>query len=241
MTSNKQLWNVKADSTFILYTIKHTFAHTYHCRLHMRTANCWQVRWACIYVSTKSLSLWSRCDKFLQWGIFFFFFDAISHTIMYCPSLISSTAYSFRVSIWPPPQRAPAPAVVLTDKSAHHEPEEWGRGGTTTCGPPDFRWVVLSSHENHDLGSSPRKLFRENIEVENLIAFSQWLRGNFTLSPLPPSEYLWLVLCLYLNNGILILLAWHIHIGFHSGIQRFLLVKSLGGEYQVLSWFAVGF
>lgn len=79
------------------------------------------------------------------------------------------------------------------------------------------------------------KLFPENIEVENLIAFSQWLRGNFTLSPVPHSEYLWLVLCLYLNNGILILLAWHIHIRFHSGIQRFLLVKPVGGEYQVLS------
>lgn len=83
------------------------------------------------------------------------------------------------------------------------------------------------------------KLFPENRggEPDNLQSV---VEGNFTLSQVPHSEYVWLVLCLYLNNGILILQAWHIHIRFHSGIQRFLLVKPVGGRIPsdklICSW-----
>lgn len=58
-----------------------------------------------------------------------------------------------RVGIWPPPQRAPASAVVRPDRPTHHEPEEWGRGGASPHCRLGFRWVICPFHENHDLGS----------------------------------------------------------------------------------------
>lgn len=58
-----------------------------------------------------------------------------------------------RVGIWPPPQRAPASAVVRPDRPARHEPEEWGRGGASPHCRLGFRWVICPFHENHDLRS----------------------------------------------------------------------------------------
>lgn len=65
----------------------------------------------------------------------------------------SPLTFSFRVGIWPPSQRAPAPAVVSADRPTRHEPEEWGRGGTPPFGSVGFRWATNWAAENHDLWS----------------------------------------------------------------------------------------
>lgn len=135
----KQLWNVKTDSTFILYTYEHTSAHT-HTTFYITKAKYRQL------ASVLRMHLCQHQGFIVMIAIWQIHTMDNFYLMVYRPPLISSTAYSFRVGIWPPPQRAPAPAVVLTDKSAHHEPEEWGRGGTTTYSPPGFRWVVQSSH-----------------------------------------------------------------------------------------------
>lgn len=133
-----QLWNVKTDSKCILYTYTLRLHSNYTCEL-LTTGKC-------IVHTIMSARGVYRCHDMTNSYNGEFYLYGLSHTIIYCASLISSTAYSFRVGIWPPSQRAPAPAIVLTDKSTHHEPEEWGRGGTTAYRPPGFRWVVLSSH-----------------------------------------------------------------------------------------------
>lgn len=51
-----------------------------------------------------------------------------------------------RVSIWPPPQRAAASAIVHPDRPTHHEPDEWGRGWISPFCCLGFRWV--SAHSN---------------------------------------------------------------------------------------------
>lgn len=50
-----------------------------------------------------------------------------------------------RVSIWPPPQRAAASAIVHPDRPNRHEPDEWGRGRTSPFCCLGFRWVSAHS------------------------------------------------------------------------------------------------
>lgn len=119
-----------------------------------------------------------------------------------------------RVSIWPPPQRAPAPAVVHPDRPTHHEPEEWGRGGTSSLCSLGFRWATWSAIENHDLGSvSPCQAIPQvSRGEESNTALNQLSGGNITLSPLSETIHLsdwvcWIVYYFYLSKAILILLV----------------------------------
>ena len=99
-----------------------------------------------------------------------------------------------RVGIWPPPQRAPAPAVVHPDRPNHHESEEWGRGGTSPLCSLSLRWATCSVHENHDLGSvSPCQTIPQDSKGEETnVASCQCLGAT---SPFHQflRQYLWLL------------------------------------------------
>lgn len=97
--------------------------------------------------------------------------------------------------------------LQLQPSSSQSNPPTMSQKSGGEVGPPPMAPLASGELSNHLIKTTIwdhplAKLFPKNIEVENLMAFSQWLGGNFTLSPLPHDEYLWRALCLYLNNGI---------------------------------------